>query len=455
LNPGNSVYNLHRAVRLKGALRLPALVRTMQRITLRHEVLRTTFDSIDGRPIQVISKDAKLGLSVIDLDRYPKEEHERLAIEISRREARRPFDLENGPLLRICLLRYSAEEHVLLFTMHHIISDGWSLGILVREVVKLYEAFVNHRSDPLPELTIHYADYAEWQRSLLHGSGLESRLKYWKDHLAGAPDELALPRDYARPTTQSYRGGRHYLRLTRPTTKAIWTLSRAENVTPFMTLLAAFYILLHYYAESDDIIIGTDVANRQRAETENLIGMFVNQLVLRIKLSGNPTFQEVVGRVRSVCLEAYVHQDVPFDRLVEALNPVRDLSRNPLFHVMFGLQNEPLPALSLVDLTLESLKIEKEQAVFELALYMMESDEGWSGVWTYHTDLFKTSTIVRMSEHYERLLGEILADPTIRLSRLVTVLAAADGERRNTQREKFIDARRRMLGAAKLKNSAS
>ena len=352
LEPGLSAYNTPAAVRLKGPLNLAALDQSLNEIVQRHESLRTTFGKVEGRPTQVIAPALTIKLPIVDLRNLPASERE---IEVQRlvtAEAQRPFDLSKGPLIRCTVLRLGDEEHVGLLTMHHIVSDGWSTGILVRELATLYVAFCAGGSSPLPALPIQYADFAHWQRQWLQGEVLETQIAYWKEQLAGAPALIDLPTDHPRPAVQTFRGAHQSLVLPRHLKDGFKALGRQEGVTLFMAMLAAFKVLLYRYTSQDNLIVGTPIANRNRVEFEGLIGFFVNALVLRTDLSGNPSFRELLRRVREVCLGAYSHQGLPFDRLVEELHLKRDLSRNPLFQVMFVLLDAPLRPLELPGLTL-------------------------------------------------------------------------------------------------------
>src|SRR5262249_25258487 len=297
------------------------------------------------------------------------------AARLAAEETRRSFDLARGPLIRLRLLKLGDEEHIALMTMHHIISDGWSIGILIREFAALYEAFKAGRPSPLPELAFQYSDFAVWQQEWLQGEALKTQLAYWKRQLAGLPI-LELPTDRPRPPVQTFRGAWQSLFLSAEQAESLKSLSRREGVTLFMTLLAAFKTLLRQYTNQDDIVVGSDIANRNRRETEDLIGFFVNQLVLRTDLSANPTFRELLGRVGEMTLEAFGRQDTPFGKLVEELQPQRDPSRNPLFQVMFIVQNAPMPALKLPGLTLTPLDIKGETSVFDLTLSFVEAEEG-------------------------------------------------------------------------------
>ena len=352
LEPGSPAYNIHEAVRITGPLDMALLARSLNEVIQRHESLRTIFADVDGEPFQVIATARSIDLPVTDLSLLPETEREAEVQRLMVEESRRPFDLARGPLLRAGLLRLSAREHILLLTMHHIVSDGWSIGVLIREMVALQEAISAGKPSSLPELPVQYADYADWQRRWLQGETLEAQLAYWRGQLAGAA-VLELPTDHPRPAAQSFRGARKELLLGKEMTAALKTLSQREGATLFMVLLAAFQTLLHRYTGQNDISVGTPIANRNRAEIEGLIGFFVNTLVMRTDFSGDPSFLALLGRVREVALDAYAHQDVPFEKLVEELHPERNLGQSPLFQVMFVLQNAPAPALRCLGLDLD------------------------------------------------------------------------------------------------------
>jgi amino acid adenylation domain-containing protein len=418
LEPGLSAYNIPAAVRFKGPLNMAALERSLNEIIKRHESLRTTFGKVDGRPTQVIAPTLTIQLPVVDLRKLPASEQETEVRRLVTAEAQRPFDLSQGPLIRGTVLRLGDEEHVGLLTMHHIVSDGWSTGILVREVATLYVAFCAGGSSPLPALPIQYADFAHWQRQWLQGEVLETQIAYWKKQLIGAPALVDLPTDHPRPAVQTFRGAHQSLVLPKHLQEGFKTLSRQEGVTLFMTLLAAFKVLLYRYTSQDDLIVGTPIANRNRLETEGLIGFFVNALVLRTDLSGNPSFREFLRRVREVCLGAYGHQDLPFDRLVEELHLKRDLSRNPLFQVMFVMHNAPLRTVELPGLTLSPVEGDSETAHFDLTLQIMDAGQGLTAAFVYNTDLFEAGTIARMLGNFQTLLEAMVANPEQRLSDL-------------------------------------
>jgi len=411
LEPGSAFYNVPTAVRLQGPLNIEALERTLSEIVRRHEVLRTTFSSGEREPVQVIGEAQPLRIAVEELSSLGEAEREQEA------EAQAPFDLSVGPLLRVRLLRLAAEDHVLLLTMHHIISDGWSMGVLIREVATLYAAYVKGEPSPLPELTIQYADYAVWQREWLQGEVLEEELKYWREQLGGELPVLDLPTDRARPEVQTYRGAQRSFSLSASLSHGLQQLAHAHSCTLFMTLLAAFQTLLHRHSGQEEIVVGSPIAGRNQTEIEQLIGFFVNTLVLRTDLSGSPSFRELLQRVREVTLGAYVHQEVPFEKLVEELQPERDLSRSPLFQAMFILQHAPAELDQVLPgLELQWLGGEGHSAKFELTLSMMQRGEVLEGTLEYNTDLFEAETMERMLEHYQHLLQAVVENEEQRIS---------------------------------------
>lgn len=420
MEPGSAWYNIPVALRLTGRLDVAAFRRAVHEIVQRHEVLRTTFSMLEGQPVQVIAPVLALEIPTLDLSRCPEEVREAEARRLALEEAQRPFNLGRGPLIRVNLLDLGVHsdtgesERVVLFTLHHIVMDGWSMDILIREFIALYEAFHAGRPSPLPELPIQYADYAVWQR----GRVLEQELAYWKHQLAGAPAVLEFPTDRPRPAVQSYRGATHRFRVSKALTQRLHGLSRRMGVTLFMPLLAAFKVLLSRYSGQRDICVGTPIANRTRAEVEGLIGFFVNTLVLRTDLSGNPQFSELLTRVREVCLGAQAHQDLPFERLVEELQPVRDMSHSPLFQVWFVLQNMPVRELEVVGLHVSEVVVDTGTTKFNLSLDIAEREEGLSAALEYSTDLFDASTIERMAGHFQTLLEGIVVSPDARLSEL-------------------------------------
>ncbi|HEX8335217.1 MAG TPA: condensation domain-containing protein, partial [Pyrinomonadaceae bacterium] len=418
LEPGNPVYNIPAAVRLTGRLDVALLERSFGEVLRRHEVLRTGFAESGGEPVQLISPSASLELPVTDLRGLAAEERERRVRELTAEAARFVFDLESRPLMRAGVLRLGEEEHVLLLTMHHIISDAWSVSVLVRELAAVYEAYSRGAESPLPEPPIQYSDYALWQREYLAGEVLERELDYWRRQLAGAPPLLALPTDRPRPAAGSFRGAAVPLALSAELTGALRRVGQREGRTLFMLLLAAFKALLARYTNQTDITVGTPVAGRTQAETKDLIGFFVNTLALRTDLNGDPTFAELLGRVRETALGAYTHQEVPFERVVEELRPERSLNHAPLFQVMLSFNNAPHEEFQLSGLKLQLIEPEITSSKFDLTLSLDEQGETLSGTFVYSTDLFDEATVRRMAAHFERLLGAAAADPSRRISEL-------------------------------------
>src|SRR6185503_10043166 len=410
MEPGSSFYNIPAAVRLRGVLNVEALERTLSEVVRRHEVLRTHFVAVDGEPVQVIEPAAPIKLEVLDLSVLGEAERTAANQRLIAEEAQQPFDLERGPLLRVRLIRLGAEEHVALVTMHHIVSDGWSIGVLVREVAALYTAYVRGEESQLEELSVQYADFAHWQRTWLQGEVLDAQLDYWRAELADAPTVIDLPIDKPRPPVQTYRGAYHPVQLSSELSAQLRDLSRRHGSTLFMTLLAAFDLLLCRYAGQEQVLVGSPIANRNRSETEGLIGFFVNTLVLRGDVRGNPSFGELLRRVRETALSAYAHQDLPFEKLVEELQPERDMSRTPLFQVMFVLQNAPGEVLELEGLSLSGVESAGDTAKFELTLGMQELGDMVVGSISYNRDLYEAETIGRMVASYERVLQAVVTD---------------------------------------------
>ena len=410
LEPGSALYNIPMALRLSGELKKEALGRTLSEIVRRHEVLRTTFKTVAGEPLQIIHPPQPVKIALVELNGL---EDEGRATELQRlmtEEASAPFDLSHDLLLRVRLVRTGESEHVVLLTMHHIVSDGWSMGVLTGEVATLYRAYSEGQESPLPELEVQYADFALWQRQWLRGEALERQLGYWDERLRGAAT-LELPTDRPRPIATSYRGGRHPFLPGQELTQRLQELSRREGATLFMTLLAGFQTLLSRYTGQTDIVVGTDIANRNRKEVEPLIGFFVNQLVLRGEVAGESSFRGLLARVREACLGAYAHQDVPFEKLVEELHPERDLGRSPLFQVKLVLQNAPVGELELPGLTLSEVGGAGATARFDLLLMLTETGQGLTGWWSYSTDLFDAETVERMSGHLVTLLAGAVEEP--------------------------------------------
>jgi amino acid adenylation domain-containing protein/non-ribosomal peptide synthase protein (TIGR01720 family) len=418
LDPESAAYHIPGAIRLHGQLNVSALERCFQEIVLRHEALRTNFIIQDGQALQIIRNDAAWNLSIVDLQHLPDSEQEAEAQRIAIERSQRPFNLSQDCLLQVTLLVLSETDSILLFCMHHIVSDGWSMGIFVQEFATLYTAFCQELPSPLPDLAIQYADFAVWQRQWLQGDILQTQLAYWQNQLADAPALLELPADRPRPAVQGWQGATHSSTLPLELTTALNSLSQRESVTPFMTLLAAFDILLYRYTGRVDILVGSPIANRNRSEIEGLIGSFINTLVFRSNLAGNPSFRELLARVREVSLEAFAHQDLPFELLIETLKLERDLSYSPLFQVMFILQNAPTSDLELPGLSLSAFKTDSQVSTFDLTLSIEQTDEGMVGSWEYSTDLFDTDTISRMTAHFQTLLEGIVAHPDMAIAQL-------------------------------------
>jgi amino acid adenylation domain-containing protein len=423
LTPGSAVYHIPSVLRVSGRLDLPVLRRVLDAIVQRHEALRTTFALVDGSPMQITQANASAPLKMIDLRQIPAAEREPEMQRVFTEESRRPFDLSRAPMLRAAVAQLGEQEYGLLFVMHHIAADGWSMGRFMRELVTLYDAFADGQPSPLPALPIQYADFALWQRQWLAGETLEKQLAFWKRQLEGiAP--LELPLDHPRPSVQTYRAGSAALEIPPRLLEALKALSRDEAATLFMTLLAAFQVLLHRYTGQDDISVGSPIAGRTRIETEALIGFFVNSLVLRADLSGQPSFRQLLSRVREMALGAYAYQDLPFEKLVEELRPERDTSRTPLFQVLFVLQNTPKEVLQLPGLTITPLKIGFATAKWDLQLTLSETASGLKASMLYNADLFEAATIARMLGHYHNLLEAVVADPQRQINSLPLLPAA-------------------------------
>jgi amino acid adenylation domain-containing protein len=418
LEPDSPAYHLPCVIQLTGALSISALTQALNEIVRRHEVLRTTFVMSKGQPIQVVVPTVTLTIPQIDLHQIPASKRDSEVLRLANEEARRSFDLVKAPLLRVTLLSFAELDHVVLFTMHHIVSDAWSMQLLVQELTTLYTAFSSGKQSSLTELPIQYADFAVWQRQQLQGGILETQLEYWLNQLSGELPNLHLPTDRPRPIAQSSRGATHSFALSDELTQQLESLSQRENVTLFMTLLAAFNTLLYRYTGQSDILIGSPIANRNRPEIERLIGFFVNTLVFRTHIAADQTFQELLHQVCEVALGAYANQDLPFELLVEKLQPQRTLSYKPLFQVMFVLQNAPERSMILPGVTLHSQFSHTDTAKFDLTLSMSKREGGLTGQIEYSTDLFEPATIARMVSHLQNLLHAIVYNPQQRLSEL-------------------------------------
>jgi amino acid adenylation domain-containing protein len=415
-------YNFQATLRMRGALDVDVLARSLAEIVRRHEILRTTFPEVDGRPAQRIHDPWPVRLPLVDMEALPEYDREAAAQRFIEEEFRQPFDLTRLPLVRWKLIRLHAREHILVHVEHHLIHDGWSFNVLLGELVTLYTAFSAGEPSPLPALPIQFADFACWQREWLQSGTADAQLAYWKEKLVGSPPLLELPTDRPRPPVQSYKGAAPRVELPLHLCEALRAFSRHEGVTLFMTFLAALQTLLHRYTGQDDFCIGTGIANRRWHQTEGLIGMIINTVALRSDLSGNPTFRELLGRVREVTLEAYAHQDVPFDMVVDAVQPNRDLSYNPLFQVMLGFHDAPLPTLELPGLQIELMEgLSNGSAKFDMNITAIPHAEqhigGRSGngvegitlIWEYNTDLFDALTIECMIGHFQTLLEDSVA----------------------------------------------
>jgi len=417
LNPDSPTYNMPAAFRLAGDLNVNALEQSLNEVARRHESLRTVFATANGNPVQQILPSLTFTLTPIDLSNHPESEREATLQSLIKEEALRPFDLSHGPLIRACLWRLAPDTHILALNLHHIISDGWSMGVLFRELSALYRGYCAGRSASLPELPVQYADYSVWQRSWLQGENLDIQLSYWKKQLEGL-STLQLPADRPRPPLQTYRGSSRSCELSTQLSRAIKGLGQRQGATLFMTLLAAFQTLLSRYSGQADIAVGSPIAGRTHREIEGLIGFFVNTLVLRTDLSNNPTFTELLRQVRDTTLEAYTHQDLPFEKLVEELHPERNPSISPLFQVLFILQNNADQPIEFERLAVSPLRTASQVAKFDLSLSMSERQGSLSASLNYNTDLFDASTIERMIGHFQVLLEAIVANPDQRIGDL-------------------------------------
>ena len=417
MEPGNIAYNEPVAYRLFGPLNVTALESSFSEIIRRHESLRTSFRTVNGQPVQIIAKTMSLPLQVVDLKDVPEPEREIECFSRAIKIAKQPFNLTRLPLLKMTLFRMAEEHHILLLVMHHIVIDQWSIDVFFKELSSQYHAFLSGRPILLSELPIQYADYAVWQRKWLQDENRVRQLSYWKQQLANL-SFLELSTDRPRPAMQTYRGANRSFSISQELTDELKKLSRRDKSTLFMTLLASFKVLLHRYTSQEDIAISSPIANRNRAELEDLIGFFLNMLILRTDFTGQPSFREILGRVRRVCLDAYSYQDLPFEMIVDELNIKRELSRNPLFQVMFVLENAASGPLKLAGLSVKQLFIDNDTAKFDLTLFIEEEEGALRGRFEYNTDLFDAATIDRMIGHYKTLVEGIVANPDAPISRL-------------------------------------
>ncbi|MDZ7994279.1 MAG: non-ribosomal peptide synthetase [Nostoc sp. EfeVER01] len=448
INPDSGIYNMPAAVHLVGELNVDALEESINEIIRRHEILRTTFTLIDGEPLQIIVPNVQLKIPVVNLQKLSEAERKAEIQRLSVEEFQYSFDFTQAPLLRCTLLQLGEQEHILLFTIHHIVFDGWSTGVLIRELAALYTAFAAGKASPLPKLPIQYADFAVWQRQHLQGERREALLTYWKQQLANVPI-LQLPTTRPRAEVKTNRGASHTFVIPASVVQEVRQLAQQEGVTLFMTLLASFKILLQRYSSQDDIVVGTDVANRNQAEIEPLIGFFINLLVLRTDLSTNPTFLELLQRVRTQTLSAYAHQDLPFDELVRELQPERHLSNTvPLFQVLFVLQNTPTSALELPGLNLKLLELETKNSRFDLALFLTETEQGIEGKWQYNADLFAADTITIITNSWKTLINSIIHQPESHINTLEMLTEADKAQQTMQQQERKAAKRQKFMSIA-------
>jgi acyl carrier protein len=451
IEPNNPLYNIPRAFQLKGSLDIASFTRVLNEIVRRHESLRTRFATDkNGEPVQVIAESLELDVPIIDLTQCANQERESRAKALAVQEEQTPFDLSAGPLVRAQILKLGAKEHILLLTMHHIVSDAWSASIFFQELGALYEAFTQNRPSPLPELAVQYADYAAWQRTHLQGKVLDKQLDYWREHLKGAPLLLELPADRPRPEGRTFVGAHDPIPLASDLASAAKEFGQKEGATLFMVLLAAYNALLSRYSGQQHIVLGTDIANRTTSETERMIGFFINLLPLHTDLSGDPTFRELVSRVREAALGAYAHQDIPFDKLVEDLRPERSLSHNPIVQALFVMQNAPPQRRELAGVEMRGLPVPITRSKFDVAVFIRESNDGAFQDWVYSTELFERGTIVRMAAGFETLLRDALSNPEKRISEL---RIHGDQERQQLDAEKHErkQAQRKKLGSVQPK----
>lgn len=441
IEPNNPLYNIPRTLRLHGALRTDALERALNEIVRRHESQRTTFAVKDEHPVQVITPSVSVPLVVQDLTSLAKESREAEARRMAVEESLRPFDLKQSPLVRALLVRLAGDDHVLQLTMHHIISDAWSAGIFLQELTALYEAFSAGSASPLPELKVQYADYAAQERAWLQGDVLERQLAFWRERLRGIPPVIRLPLDRERPRNRTFAGACEMLHIPADELNAVKALARQEGATLFMTLMAVFQAMLSKYSGEEQIVVGTDLANRTMTETERMIGFFINLMAVRSDLSGNPTFRELLGRVRDGLLESYAHQEVPFPKIVQEVQPERSATHNPIVQVLFVMQNIPRARRELAGLQVEPFEVPVTTSKFDMAVFVADKPEGLIGYWVYSTELFEQATIQRMLRHFGNLLRSAVDQPDARLSALMMLspeeIAQQEEEKRQRKQSQF------------------
>ncbi|EAZ91849.1 non-ribosomal peptide synthetase [Crocosphaera chwakensis] len=414
----NSTYNMPSVLNIEGNLNQEALEKSINQIIQRHESLRTRFETLNGEPIQVIDIEGNLTVEIINLESLEPAKKERRTKQLIEQEIQKPFNLSQDRLIRASLIKLGTKNHIFLITMHHIISDGWSMGVFVQELTTLYSGYVEGKKTQLSPLKIQYADFAVWQREWLSGENLQNKIDYWKTKLSGLPPLLELPTDYARPPKQTFQGSHYTFTVSHELTQKLKRLTQDSDVTLFMILLSGFSLLLSRYSRQEDIAIGTPIANRNRQEIEALIGFFLNTLIMRVNIEDNLTVKQLLQQVKKTCLGAYAHQEIPFEKLVEELKPERNLSYSPLFQVMFILQNTPNQKLTLPGLTLSPLDVNFNVAKFDLTLSMEENESGIQGNWEYNTGLFKRETIERMVNHFKILLKGMVSNPDEKVGKL-------------------------------------
>jgi hypothetical protein len=467
LEPDRALHNQPGAVRLVGTLDIEALRRSLDEIVRRHEALRTRFVTTDGKPCQEVVPHETLDLPLTDLSDRPRAEADELARRMASKDAHTPFDLATGPLHRMFLIRLVPDEHILVITLHHIITDGWSMGVFTSELDQLYRAYLVGEPSPLPELPIQMGDFALWQRASLQGETLAGHLEYWAGQLAPPLAALSLPTDRERPAVQSYRGGHQTLLLSAELSDALRQLSQREGVTLFMTLYAAWSVLLYDICRETDVVIGSAVAHRNRKELEGLIGFLVNMLILRLDLSGNPPYTELLRRARDVTIGAWSHQDLPLSAILKEVAPERDLSRNPLFQIEFslltpdknpavygyGLAMGTIETIELPGLRMTPVQVDYDNARYDVAVFLWDMPGGVQGTIEYSTDLFEAATIERLGRRYESVLGLVVDQPGASLIELVDLLQAADRQADKAAGQSHEESMKRSLKSIRRRRS--
>jgi hypothetical protein len=462
VEPGQANYSMPCTVRLAGKLDREALERSLEEIVRRHEALRTTFPlqgDGSGSPYQAIAPAAALKLASEDLADLPEQEREAVVLQRVEEEVRRPFDLERGPLFRAHLLRLHASDHVLSLNFHHAICDGWSMGVFTRELKQLYEAFSQARPSPLPDLPIQYADYALWQRERMASADFEEQRSFWREQMAGEVPNLSLPTDHARPSGRTFRGSHQAIEFSEDFTSELRGLAQREGVTAYVLLLTAFEILLHRFTAETDIVVGSTFADRGQSELEDLIGFFANTLPIRVDLSGNPSFRELLGRTRDVCLATQAHQEMPFPVLVKELQPQRDADENPFYRIVFdfltpdqnpavygyGLASTVDETVSFSGLTMTPQDVECGVARFDVAIFIWDMARAFRGTVEYRSDLFERGTIQRMVDLWRAVLGDVVADPERRVDPLVAGIDREDQRLQKREKAQARDSARQAL----------